>query len=827
MAFNQSKADAYNSAIAQGLSEDEALEASGITEAEALDYVINTDGTMGELNIGFGAREAYQDDQLAEVDLGEVPTVITQEQADAINQSVPGISDAQAGDVWNPENRSVTTSWGSASPAPVRPEDSLFNENSDLFQTDSEETLFTEQDPVFASDDPTVEESSLFGGQIPESDIVREETVVETGGEAVITGGGSTTYQRGETELTPAGLEQQNKLDTLNAARTARIKELRAGGTSFRDALNDPSVKELTQERDSVELALDTNEGGIYEREVSPSTITRRDREGNIVDTVELSTTAGPEETATATENIAEGTDENINLDNPDTFASGPATPGIEDPESAPELDGTESIDQQTGIASADDTAIVPLAEPDALDIDTAIDDFANETPAFGSSAPTVAPEEAVQLRYPRTGTQNFDVDTSLPFAVDSKGRAVYGTTEQLLNSGYSQDSINLNGNPAPPGTASTEQVLGASGANPDNQVTPLGTVENPIVSQREDGTYQVTDQNGNAIPGAGTFATKEEADAFAESVSSTGGFSSATETQPDAAVADIATEQAKQRQSIREQLGLDASGANRGDWRVRLSLAPGSSYLYNAENPGILAPLHTTGGVIFPYTPSIVTNYTANYNSYDLTHSNYKGYFYQNSYVDEISVTATFTAQDTVEAQYLLAVIHFFRSVTKMFYGGGNGQPDKHIGAPPPMTYLTGLGDFQFSGHPCLVSNFTYILPDDVDYVRAGTPNINPASTNTGDRKPKQETPNPLLEIAGALLGGSRKRLSTSGLGPTSAFTPGDLTQGTDESNPTYVPSKMEIQLTLLPINSRQRVSQEFSLRDFAAGGLLKGGMW
>ena len=45
--------------------------------------------------------------------------------------------------------------------------------------------------------------------------------------------------------------------------------------------------------------------------------------------------------------------------------------------------------------------------------------------------------------------------------------------------------------------------------------------------------------------------------------------------------------------------------------------------------------------------------------------------------------------------------------------------------------------------------------------------------------------------------------------------------------SNPTYVPSKLEIQLTLLPVQSRSQVSKQFSLKGFANGNLLKGGFW
>jgi hypothetical protein len=45
--------------------------------------------------------------------------------------------------------------------------------------------------------------------------------------------------------------------------------------------------------------------------------------------------------------------------------------------------------------------------------------------------------------------------------------------------------------------------------------------------------------------------------------------------------------------------------------------------------------------------------------------------------------------------------------------------------------------------------------------------------------------------------------------------------------NNPTYVPTKIEISLGLLPIQSRSQVSKQFSLKQFANGDLLKGGFW
>jgi len=267
---------------------------------------------------------------------------------------------------------------------------------------------------------------------------------------------------------------------------------------------------------------------------------------------------------------------------------------------------------------------------------------------------------------------------------------------------------------------------------------------------------------------------------------------------------------QAQQQQTVRAQR---QNRAQAGDWRVRLRLAPQSNYLYNDPQCGpVLWPLRNTDGGIFPYTPSIDTAYKANYSPYDLTHSNYRGYFYQGSYVDPINIKAMFTAQDTSEANYLLATIHFFRSATKMFYG-----QDAQRGSPPPLVYLSGLGDFQFNEHPCVIAQFNYNLPSDVDYIRAQSGSSN--GTNLQNQRDRQT-------IAGNPLSYALQRLATVGL--TKGALPDRLASNTLGLNdPTYVPTKMDINLLLYPIQSREQVSKQFSVKNFANGNLLKGGFW
>ena len=273
------------------------------------------------------------------------------------------------------------------------------------------------------------------------------------------------------------------------------------------------------------------------------------------------------------------------------------------------------------------------------------------------------------------------------------------------------------------------------------------------------------------------------------------------------------------QKARLQQTISQQRKTINNGDWRVRLRLAPQASYLYKADDAdSILKPLQVTDGIIFPYTPSIDTAYKANYSQYDLTHSNYRGYFYQNSYVDPINLRCTFTAQSTAEADYLLATIHFLKSLTKMFYG-----QDAEAGSPPPLVYLSGLGQYQFNEHPCLLSQFNYTLPDNVDYIRAGSNNIN--NTNLSLRRPKQTTF--AGGLLGGFLGGAVDRLLNAGLPKGGIFAPPAPNTISPNNGPTYVPTKMEISINLFPVQSRQQVSKQFSVKQFANGDLLKGGFW
>ena len=191
-------------------------------------------------------------------------------------------------------------------------------------------------------------------------------------------------------------------------------------------------------------------------------------------------------------------------------------------------------------------------------------------------------------------------------------------------------------------------------------------------------------------------------------------------------------------------------------DTRVKISDPSGRV----SRSGGALEPLRRTDyKVVFPYTPEITINHQSNYQDSNPTHSNYEYLFYQNSAVNEINISAVFTARNSEDAEYVLAVQHFFRSATKMFYGN-----DDIAGLPPIVCRLEGHGDLQFSYVPVVITGLSVTLPSDVDYISA---------VNT-------------------------------------------------KSNVGRVPTMQTISITAKPIYSRSRVTNEFSLTDFARGNLL-----
>jgi len=260
----------------------------------------------------------------------------------------------------------------------------------------------------------------------------------------------------------------------------------------------------------------------------------------------------------------------------------------------------------------------------------------------------------------------------------------------------------------------------------------------------------------------------------------------------------------------------------NSPDWRFKIGLMPGSDVLYrDGDSSSILSPLLKTDGVIFPYTPNVMVNYRANYDKVSPTHSNYPTYFYQSSEVSDVQINATFTAQSTDEADYMMAMIHFFRSATKMFYG-----QDANRGTPPPLVSVTGFGQHQFNFHKAVVSQFNYSLPDGVDYIRTSAGGV--GSIQAQSTRARLEGGSGNFGIFGIASRIGRLFGIGADVGAETQFKAANEGTNLARANSSYVPTKIEVSLILLPIVTRAEQSRQYSTKDYANGaGLSQRGYW
>lgn len=593
-----------------------------------------------------------------------------------------------------------------------------------------------------------------------------------TTNQETVTGGTVTT-----TTVTPTTYKDndqsralQAEADAIAAQQEARRAQLRAEGKTGAEILRDPEMKSLSQQKQSKELeaqnAKTVDQAGTATTTTSPGDGTVNQQ---TVDTqFQTTKTSGDDPTAAAGQ------------DNQYVASGGPVQSTDPQPIPAgedPYVDLADEGENITEFVPADEIVDQPEAvdDPYVDETDGGITEFTDGDEVRWTEEDTAGipnpyfedePEDAEVTAFDRA-----DPDITEPEGVDpDEDPAAAEADENELVAFDRADA----------------DVTEPEGVDPD---------EDPYAQLVED-----TEAEGGLVEfGAdGPVGTdKAELDALAA--------------QQEATLANARAQAALKAQ--RKQ-------ADEGDWRVKLRLAPGSNYLYRASNgngqeAGILQPLVVTDGVVFPYMPTVSTSYRANYEQYNLTHNNYKGYAYQGSAVEEVNVTAIFTAQDTYEAEYLLAVIHFFRSVTKMFYG----QDPAHKGSPPPLVFLQGLGEYQFNLHPCVVTQFNYNLPNDVDYIRARTKNQANLSNGLINRRQRETVPTNPFEAAWQRL---KDAGTTKGAQPQPPAPPALGTK-----SPTYVPTRIEMSIVLLPVQSRSQVSKQFSLKQYANGDLLKGGFW
>jgi len=257
-----------------------------------------------------------------------------------------------------------------------------------------------------------------------------------------------------------------------------------------------------------------------------------------------------------------------------------------------------------------------------------------------------------------------------------------------------------------------------------------------------------------------------------------------------------------------RKPLGSNSgSPSSTGDWAVKLTLAR-QTYSDLFGSSSITSGLTSSdNGMRFPTTPFINLQHTANYNQMALMHNNFPYQAYQNSQVQQITISGDFPVQDQASGIRWLSTVHFLRTITKMYYGG-----ELNTGNPPPVARLNGYGDHVFNNVPCVVTDFTVEFRQNVDYISITMPSGGSTSSPRG--------------VPGIFTDADITRESFRGGGSGASQLASEPRQAVEKGGSiNKVPTDSLITVTVIPVYSRNKVSNQFNLKSFANGDLTNQG--
>jgi hypothetical protein len=249
---------------------------------------------------------------------------------------------------------------------------------------------------------------------------------------------------------------------------------------------------------------------------------------------------------------------------------------------------------------------------------------------------------------------------------------------------------------------------------------------------------------------------------------------------------------------------------ANANDWRVRLSVANWTSF----KSSPVLAPLVDAGGLIFPYTPAINIGSKATYSTIQTTHTNYGFRGYKNSEPDMITIIAPMFVEDATQGLYWIAMVHYLRSLTKMFTGN-----DPKAGNPPPIVQLNGYGSYVFKNVPVVVTSVSIQLNAECDYI-----GVNVVGSSAGEIAGISESLGGFADTVGGAfngLSGITNVISgvAGGVGQVAGLLGTFGVGGTTNAGVAHVPTKSTITVILQTMYSRDS-ARKFSLDRFISGG-------
>ncbi len=246
------------------------------------------------------------------------------------------------------------------------------------------------------------------------------------------------------------------------------------------------------------------------------------------------------------------------------------------------------------------------------------------------------------------------------------------------------------------------------------------------------------------------------------------------------------------------------------------VSLRPKPAAANRVYGNGLLNPLKASGGLIWPYTPSITYQHPITYEPISVTHANQDFHIYSRTPAVNLQVSGEFSVQNQQEGAYALAAIHFLRTLAKMNFG----ETDPQAGTPPPVLLFNAYGPFVFKDVPVIVKDFSTEFPQDVDYVQVS---VSGTSTQTTPGRPAiPGRPEVVLrEAAPESNDGPGSPAQQRLVLPARPGIPGtpDVVRSSPQSYTVWLPSVFKITCSLIIQHTPNELRKRFNLPKYING--------
>ena len=173
----------------------------------------------------------------------------------------------------------------------------------------------------------------------------------------------------------------------------------------------------------------------------------------------------------------------------------------------------------------------------------------------------------------------------------------------------------------------------------------------------------------------------------------------------------------------VNEEIAADAAERNT-DLKVILSQGPAfttGNWTDRYTSLNFNTPEAVPNTIVFDVMPTISESRAVNYEPFSPLHHPGEIMKYRGTGGRKWSINGRFIARNREEATLNQIYMNVIRAWTMPFYGQGTDSDEelgKYLGAPPPVLTLHAYGAKNIRDVKCVLTNYDYSWPNDVDYI-------------------------------------------------------------------------------------------------------------